>query len=74
MLKIYKLPNHTITIGVCILEIQLSRLFLDRNGHCRGCLLIHRFLFYYYSDFYGFKTLLMRKAKQTVEFLVFFPT
>jgi hypothetical protein len=23
MLKIYTLPNHTITIGVCILETQL---------------------------------------------------
>jgi hypothetical protein len=26
MLKIYTLPNHTITIGVCILETQLSSL------------------------------------------------
>jgi hypothetical protein len=26
MLKIYTLPNHTIIIGVCILETQLSSL------------------------------------------------
>jgi hypothetical protein len=26
MLKIYTLPNHTMTIGMCILEIQLSSL------------------------------------------------
>jgi hypothetical protein len=26
LLKIYTLPNHTITIGVCILETQLSSL------------------------------------------------
>jgi hypothetical protein len=26
MLKIYTLPNHTITIGVCILETQFSSL------------------------------------------------
>jgi hypothetical protein len=31
MLKIYTLPNHTITIGVCILEAQLSSL-LYRGG------------------------------------------
>jgi hypothetical protein len=26
LLKIYTLPNHTITIGVCIIETQLSSL------------------------------------------------
>jgi hypothetical protein len=53
LLKIYTLPNHTITIGVCILETQLLGLLygggaivLCRNGPCRGCLLIYRTLFY----------------------------
>jgi hypothetical protein len=26
MLKVYTLPNHTITIGMCVLETQLSTL------------------------------------------------
>jgi hypothetical protein len=53
LLKIYALPNHTITIGVCILETQLLGLLYGggaivscRNGPCRGCLLIYRSLFY----------------------------
>jgi hypothetical protein len=48
MLKIYTLPNHTITIGVFILETQLSSLLYgcgaivsDGNGPCRGCQLIY---------------------------------
>jgi hypothetical protein len=47
VLKIYTLPNHTITIGMCILETQLSSYYMAvalvsfRNGPCRGCLLIH---------------------------------
>jgi hypothetical protein len=57
MFKIYTLPNHTITIGVCILETQLSSLLpymvvalvSDGNGPCCGCLPIrylYRSLFY----------------------------
>jgi hypothetical protein len=45
LLKIYTLPNHTITIGVCILKTQLLGLLYGggaivscRNGPCRGCL------------------------------------
>jgi hypothetical protein len=60
----YQRPNHTMTIEVCIiytgrdlslkLIIWVVALVSDRNGPCRGCLLIYRSLFYYYSDFYGF--------------------
>jgi hypothetical protein len=32
MLKIYTLPNHTITISVCILETQLSCLLYGRGA------------------------------------------
>jgi hypothetical protein len=53
LLKIYTLPNHTITIGQCILETQRLGLLYGggaivscRNGPCRGCLLIYRSLFY----------------------------
>jgi hypothetical protein len=31
LLKIYTLPNHTITIGVCILETQLLGLLYGRG-------------------------------------------
>jgi hypothetical protein len=58
LLKIYTLPNHTITIGVLvyILETQLLGLLYCmvvalvscRNGPCRGYLLIYRSLFYIY--------------------------
>jgi hypothetical protein len=52
LLKIYTLPNHTITIGVCILEIQLLGLLYGGGASfvqkwpCRGCLLLYRSLFY----------------------------
>jgi hypothetical protein len=50
LLKIYTLPNHTITIGICILETQLLGLLYCmvvalvscRNGPRRGYLLIYR--------------------------------
>jgi hypothetical protein len=32
LLKIYTLPNHTITIGVCNLETQLSSLLYGRGA------------------------------------------
>jgi hypothetical protein len=32
LLKIYTLPNHTITIGVCILETQLLGFFYGRGA------------------------------------------
>jgi hypothetical protein len=32
LLKIYTLPNHTITIGVCILETQLFGLLYGRGA------------------------------------------
>jgi hypothetical protein len=32
LLKIYTLPNHTITIGVCILEKQLLGLLYGRGA------------------------------------------
>jgi hypothetical protein len=32
LLKIYTLPNHTITIGVCILETQLLGLLYGLYG------------------------------------------
>jgi hypothetical protein len=32
LLKIYTLPNHTITIGVCILETQLHGLLYGRGA------------------------------------------
>jgi hypothetical protein len=34
MLKIYTLPNHTITIGVCILETQRVGLFNGGGASC----------------------------------------
>jgi hypothetical protein len=48
LLKIYTLPNHTITIGVYILETQLHGLLYGggRNGPCRGYLILYRSLFY----------------------------
>jgi hypothetical protein len=32
MLKIYTLPNYTVTKGVCILETQLSSLLYGRGA------------------------------------------
>jgi hypothetical protein len=52
VLKIYTVPNHTVTIGVCILETQLLGLLygggasFGQKWPCRGCLLIYRSLFY----------------------------
>jgi hypothetical protein len=56
LLKIYTLPNHTITIGVCVLETQLLGLLYGGGasfvqkwsmpGPCRGYLLIYRSLSY----------------------------